>query len=122
MTSMARWYGAPTSVARPVGEYVWVDYIDAADVSDDKLLIVDGLSGARVAVDHGSWNGLVEAIEYFGAGHCDRPDCYGVDPNQVESLAALIREVDGDHSMGAAQLAEALMARGVSGPTRAVRT
>jgi hypothetical protein len=33
----------------------------------------------------------------------------------------MIREVDGGHSMGAAQLAEALMARGVTGPTPAVR-
>lgn len=32
---------------------------------------------------------------------------------QVGLLAALIREVDGDHSLGAAALAEALAARGV---------
>lgn len=34
-------------------------------------------------------------------------------PRQIEALAALIREVDGEHSLGAAALAEALVARGV---------
>lgn len=34
-------------------------------------------------------------------------------PRQIETLAALIREVDGKHSLGAAALAEALAARGV---------
>lgn len=37
----------------------------------------------------------------------------------VTTLAALIREVDGDHSMGAAQLAEALIQRGVAVATPA---
>lgn len=32
----------------------------------------------------------------------------------IAGLAALIREVDGDHSLGAAALAEALIDRGVS--------
>lgn len=33
--------------------------------------------------------------------------------NQIEALAALIREVDGRHDLGAAALAEALVDRGV---------
>lgn len=111
----------PSSAAHGISENQWVDYIESADASDDKLLLVDTESGARIAVGHRSWNAWVEAIEYFAAGHCERADCYGVDPAQVDSLAALIREIDGDHSMGASRLAEALMARGVSGPTRVIR-
>lgn len=34
-------------------------------------------------------------------------------PRQIEALAALIREVDGKHSLGAGALAEALVDRGV---------
>ena len=35
-------------------------------------------------------------------------------PRQVERLAALIREVDGGHTLAAAELAEALVSRGVT--------
>jgi hypothetical protein len=35
---------------------------------------------------------------------------------EIETLAALIREVDGDHSLGAAALAERLVDRGVAAP------
>lgn len=37
-----------------------------------------------------------------------------VNIQMVERLAALIREVDGDHSLGAAALAEELVKRGVT--------
>lgn len=33
---------------------------------------------------------------------------------EIQDLAALIREVDGDHTMGASALAEALVDRGVT--------
>mgnify|MGYP001546571068 CR=1 FL=1 len=111
----------PSNSAQTIAENQWIDYVEAADESNDKLVLVDTETGMSIAVDHQSWNAWVDAIEYFAAGHCERHDCYGVDPAHVESLAALIREVDGDHTMGAARLAEALMARGVTGPTRVVR-
>ena len=55
---------------------------------------------------------------YLTAGHCERADCYGTNPAQVESLAAQAREFDGDHQVGASRSAATLMAHGVPGPTR----
>lgn len=107
----------PSSAAQAITESQWLDYLEAADESNDKLVLVDTETGMSIAVDHQSWNTWVDAIEHFAAGHCERDDCYGVDPAHVESLAVFIREVDGDHKMGAARLAEALMGRGVTGPT-----
>lgn len=111
----------PSCAATAIDDHQWVDSIDGAAATDDKLLLVDGITGARVAVRHRSWNALVEAIEFFAAGHCDSDDCYGYDPAQVAPLAALISELVGDQPVNPERLAEGLMARGVSGPTRKPR-
>lgn len=112
----------PSGAATVIDDHQWVDLIDGSDATSDKLVLVDGITGARVAVGHRSWNSLVEAIEFFAAGHCDSDDCYGYDPAQVAPLAALISELVGDQHVDPAQLAAGLMARGVSGPTRKPRT
>lgn len=39
---------------------------------------------------------------------------------EIDTPAALIREVDGKHTMGAAELAEALIGRGVTLPARPI--
>ena len=115
----------PSSVAQTISENQWVDFVESKDASGDQLVLVDAAAGARIAVDHQSWNDWVEAIEYFAAGHCERADCYGIDPTQVatqvESLAAVIGEVDEHHTMDPDRLAAALMARGVSGPSQLVQ-
>lgn len=108
----------PSCAATVIDDHQWVDLIDGSDATDDKLLLVDGITGARVAVRHRSWNSLVEAIEFVVAGHCGSDDCYGLDPAQSALLAALISELIGDQPVDPGRLAAGLMARGVSGPTR----
>ncbi|WP_157896329.1 hypothetical protein [Mycobacteroides chelonae] len=66
--------------AQPVGAEQWVGFVEGATANEDRLVIVDEASAARIVVDHQNWAPLVDAVDYIRALHCESAGCSPAGP------------------------------------------
>lgn len=108
----------PPCTATVIDDHQWVDLIHGSNTTDDKLLLVDGITGARVRF------GIGRGTHWWKRSNSSLPATATVttatdmSPAQIAPLTALISEFVGDQPVDSARLAAGLTARGVSVPTR----